>query len=167
MTAARPLRSAGLVVARLLEAEGEHPLDEPEVGARRIDAADRAGDTITEVRGVAAEEVELVSDKQREEVVGPFDEQVVERASGAVPVTTEPALDRSAVGLLSRGERQAGELGGRRAGSREGRARRSSVSDRYEASTWPMANSGCSVTRSVVNGTTSGWYRRSRSTARS
>ena len=59
---------------------------------------DRAGDSVAEVRGVAAEEVELVSDQQREQVVGPLDEQVVERAGGAVPVTAEPALDRGAVG---------------------------------------------------------------------
>ena len=100
-----------LVVARLLEAEGEHPLDEPEVGARRIDAPDRAGDTIAEVRGVAAEEVELMPDEQREQVVGPFDEQVVESASGAVPVTADPALDRGAVRCLVRAERQAGQVG--------------------------------------------------------
>ena len=59
----------------------------------------------------------MVADEQTEQVGGPADEQLVEEASGAVPVARRPCLKDGAVGCLTVVEGEGVELLGELAGT--------------------------------------------------
>ena len=112
-----PVLLGQLVVAALLETERVHPAHEAVVGMGLIDERQRASDAVTQVGCVAEEEVELVADEQTEQVGGPADEQLVEEASGAVPIARGPRLEDDAVGGFSVVECEGFELLGELAGA--------------------------------------------------
>ena len=102
------------VVAGLLQAEGGHPPHERGVRMLRVELAQRPQRTIAQPDGVAGEEVELVTEHQREHVRRPLHEQVVEAAGRTAPVARRPRTDRRGVCPLAIVGRRTGQGSQRR-----------------------------------------------------
>ena len=95
------------VQPELLETERLHAAHEAGMRVIWRQRADRASGTVTEVAGIAEEEVELVPDHQRQEVGRPLLQEVVEPAGGAGPVAIEPRRDDTGMHRLPRVGRHA------------------------------------------------------------
>ena len=153
----REARVLGLLVAPgLLETERLHAEHEALVRVVRIEGETGAADAVAQVRRVAEEEVELVTDEQGQQIGGPARSSASSRREA--PCQSPPTHASIAARWAASRWFRASACRWAPSSVAPGRSGASvDVSDMYAASTWPMANSGSSSASDVIWSTRSTW----------
>ena len=89
------------VVTRLFEAEGLHATHETRVRMLRVQGGKRAAGSVAQVGRVADEEVELVTELQREQVGRPAQQESSRAAPAPSQSPADPRADRLVMSLLT------------------------------------------------------------------
>lgn len=93
------------VLPRLLQPEPEHAQQRPVVRVLLVPHGQGTGDAVAQRARVPGEEVDLVSDSEREGISRPGDRQLPQQRPGTLDVPREPHRCHLEMGPLARGER--------------------------------------------------------------